>query len=290
MIEAARMTGPSVRAMTIRERASTRDNPEFWLSLNKRAHQIVKSEGRFCDETGCIFVDRAHDNRGYPVIKSQGVQVKIVQALALPPPGFHSRHLCGMQSCINPNHIEPGTAQENSDDRILHGTLPFGDQVHNARLTNDDVREIRTAPDTVKNGTLAARFDVSKSLVQAVRTGTAHAHLNDAIPPIKPAPRVRHIETKGGTGTDAEVEQWHKQALQRVADYINAHGIRQASGCLLNPRAINPPTFKIHGRRLRVSALLAGAERTQPICGDRMCINPEHWLPEMWLGKSGQRR
>ena len=44
------------------------------------------------------------------------------------PKGMVIRHLCGNHWCVNPKHLKVGTPKENSDDKYLHGTMPFGER------------------------------------------------------------------------------------------------------------------------------------------------------------------
>jgi hypothetical protein len=59
------------------------------------------------------------------------------------PEGLVIRHKCDNPSCINPDHLELGTVRQNFDDRKRHGTWPSGDNHPQARLSNDQVAEIR---------------------------------------------------------------------------------------------------------------------------------------------------
>ncbi len=39
------------------------------------------------------------------------------------PDGLVLRHLCGNPACVNPEHLEPGTALDNYNDAVKHGTM-----------------------------------------------------------------------------------------------------------------------------------------------------------------------
>jgi hypothetical protein len=57
------------------------------------------------------------------------------------PEGLHLDHLCRVRHCVNPEHLEPVTAKENTE-RGLHGVL----RTHCLRgheLTPDNVRNIK---------------------------------------------------------------------------------------------------------------------------------------------------
>jgi hypothetical protein len=64
------------------------------------------------------------------------------------PSGMHVCHRCDNPPCVNPDHLFVGTAKDNANDKFAKnrgsgkGARP-GAQHHNARLTEDVVREIR---------------------------------------------------------------------------------------------------------------------------------------------------
>ena len=52
------------------------------------------------------------------------------------------RHTC-RNKCVNPAHLQMGTHSENQRDRIRDGTNPIGVRNNNAKLEDDDIREIK---------------------------------------------------------------------------------------------------------------------------------------------------
>lgn len=55
------------------------------------------------------------------------------------PEGLVLDHKCRVRSCVNPDHLEPVTNQENG----RRGIKVQGERHGNSRLTTEDVREIR---------------------------------------------------------------------------------------------------------------------------------------------------
>jgi len=55
------------------------------------------------------------------------------------------RHKCDNPPCINPEHLETGTHQDNMDDKMERGryTCNSGETHQNAKLTQQDVADIR---------------------------------------------------------------------------------------------------------------------------------------------------
>ena len=70
--------------------------------------------------TGCL------QGQGYGQINVGG---KIVLAHRLSyelhrgpiAPGLYARHTCDFPACVNPDHIQPGTPSENSQDKVRRG-------------------------------------------------------------------------------------------------------------------------------------------------------------------------
>lgn len=87
-------------------------------------------------------------------------------------------HRCDFRVCCNPAHLRLGTQRENIWDALSKGRrhvcLP-GEAHSKARLTDDIVREIRAAPDRVKD--LAERYGVSPQTIRQARKGRTWRHL-----------------------------------------------------------------------------------------------------------------
>lgn len=102
------------------------------------------------------------------------------------PDGMMVRHMCGNKACVNPRHLEPGTAKDNMDDRRFLGeVIPggwvtlHGEDNPRAKLTAEQAREIAQSPRTGKE--LAAKFGVSKATVSLIRSGQRWAAPQDGV-------------------------------------------------------------------------------------------------------------
>ncbi len=107
------------------------------------------------------------------------------------PGGLWVLHRCDNPPCVRPDHLFLGTAKDNSQDMSRKGRSAFnGDRnpkhTHPAigmahpqsKLTNDKVIEIRRANSAgTPQNTLAARFNVSTGLINAIIKGRAWRHL-----------------------------------------------------------------------------------------------------------------
>lgn len=99
------------------------------------------------------------------------------------PDGFHVLHHCDNPPCPNPAHLFLGTDADNVHDMLSKGRGPTGDRsgvrLHPelycgerssfAKLTEEQVREIRTLPGTL--AAIASRFMVTAGTISMIRRG-----------------------------------------------------------------------------------------------------------------------
>jgi hypothetical protein len=81
-------------------------------------------------------------------------------------------------ACCNPDHLRWGSGKENADDRDRLGRrkrVPRGEASPNARITEDDVRRIRSSP--LSQYQLAAELGISQVMVGKIRNRKAWAHV-----------------------------------------------------------------------------------------------------------------
>lgn len=97
----------------------------------------------------CIEWPYGRDSAGYGVI-NMGDRFVRTHVLACtqahgpsPAEGLVVAHGCGNSSCVNPRHLRWATETENARDKNLHGTVVHGSRHHAAKLTEDDVVNIR---------------------------------------------------------------------------------------------------------------------------------------------------
>ena len=88
------------------------------------------------------------------------------------PEGLGVLHKCDNPRCVNPDHLFLGTNTDNTEDRDAKGRQVQGDRHPDAKLTSEDVKEIRSVfvPRSRKTGAraLARKFGVAKSTLLGV--------------------------------------------------------------------------------------------------------------------------
>lgn len=104
------------------------------------------------------------------------------------PDGLVVMHSCDTPACVNPDHLELGTAADNNRDRQAKGRSATGDRhgfrIHpdripkgtlngKSKLNVGSVTEIRTSAETPDG--LARRFGVSVDTVKRIRSGKYRA-------------------------------------------------------------------------------------------------------------------
>ncbi len=83
--------------------------------------------------------------------------------------GVVIRHTCDNRKCINPNHLLPGTNQDNMDDMVSRGGSKRGSDNPKAKLTWEQVRAIRESRGSKHD--LAEIFGVTPWTIWDIRSG-----------------------------------------------------------------------------------------------------------------------
>lgn len=121
----------------------------------------------------CLIIPFGRAPNGYGRVQWNGKvelahRVMCLLAHGEPPTPKHIvAHNCGMgdKGCCNPRHLRYATMVENKADQILHGTAPRGERNGHAKLTESDVRQIRSLNGKMLHREIAAMFGVSRIAV-----------------------------------------------------------------------------------------------------------------------------
>jgi hypothetical protein len=85
------------------------------------------------------------------------------------PDGLVVCHRCDNPPCVRPDHLFLGTHQDNDADRDAKGRTANGERIGAAKLTDEQVAEIRRLRDAgLSQTSIAARYGVSQSHVSRI--------------------------------------------------------------------------------------------------------------------------
>ena len=84
------------------------------------------------------------------------------------PSGQLVLHTCDVTACVNPDHLFLGTVADNVADRVKKGRSACGERQGCAKLTPEQVLEIRRLYPDTRLFTLARRFGVSRQAIEFI--------------------------------------------------------------------------------------------------------------------------
>lgn len=95
--------------------------------------------------------------------------------------GIVIRHRCDNPRCINVDHLESGTQQDNANDKVSRNRQLKGEQIRQSKLTAAQVAEIRAlyVPRSKDSNQykLAQRYGVTQSEISHILSAKRWAHL-----------------------------------------------------------------------------------------------------------------
>lgn len=130
-----------------------------------------------CSSTSeeCLIWPFGRHQSGYAKMTGAvAIRVMCERAHGAPPTPKHQvAHSCGRGKfgCINPPHLRWATVKQNHADKKIHGTLPHGEKHYNAKLTVEQVREIRAIRGTLSVSKIAAKYNVSAGCISGIFYG-----------------------------------------------------------------------------------------------------------------------
>jgi hypothetical protein len=191
------------------------------------------------DEAGCWVWTRGKVRTGHGLITVGGASERVhriayEEFVGPIPNGLQILHSCDNASCINPDHLRPGTHRENMADMKERGRAAKGANNHfgkvkyegegNARskLTAEAVMDIRTSG--LSSLDLAAKHGVSFQAVQHARAGRTWKHLQFA-DLVAPPPRGCKGEKNGRAKFTAESVKSIRASPETCASLAAKHGV-----------------------------------------------------------------
>ncbi len=148
------------------------EEEEFW----KRAvheKRIVNGGLGECWETIRNRMQFSYKNR-----HAAGHRIAYTIAKGEIPDGMLVRHKCDNSKCINPDHLELGTHEENMKDRNERGRTTRGESHHSSKLTDKTALEIYNLRTTLSLTETAKRYGISKPSVSKIWKKESWKHIH----------------------------------------------------------------------------------------------------------------
>jgi hypothetical protein len=122
--------------------------------------------------TACVPWWGSFNKKGYGILGRKGRQLRasrvVWEACFGPiPEGLCVLHHCDNPPCVNPEHLFLGSKGDNNRDAAVKGRSRGL-----ARLTVEQVKEIRSSTDTQE--TIAARFGIAQPSVSSIIRGETY--------------------------------------------------------------------------------------------------------------------
>ena len=145
----------------------------------------------------CWLWTASCNNDGYGLFWYEGKTIRAhrwshEQHIGPIPSGLDVRHKCDVRHCVNPDHLEFGTNQDNVNDRQIRQrqsrgqthrscTRPEltvkGEQHHNSKISDDEVAWIRVLRGFYQNKELAEMYGMTPSSMSKVILGKSYQHV-----------------------------------------------------------------------------------------------------------------
>ena len=135
---------------------------------------VLKYEG-----DDCLIWPYTRCDYGYGRMKRNGKDNPVHRFLCEdvngPPPSssYHAAHSCGNghRGCVNKHHLSWKTPTGNNADKILHGTLLYGERHPGSKLTEKQAREIYSLRGIEMQSSVAKRYGISFRTVSNIQLG-----------------------------------------------------------------------------------------------------------------------
>lgn len=125
------------------------------------------------DDKGYLRVNLYRGAGGHVVMVNQLVLLAFVGPR---PAGQGGRHLDGNSLNNSRSNLVYGTQLENMRDKVRHGTQPVGEAMHNAKITEADVRRIRAAR-WGEGAAIARSLNITSTMAWRIRARLAWRHV-----------------------------------------------------------------------------------------------------------------
>lgn len=140
------------------------------ITVRRRHRGAVLRPGRMSGGHLSVAIGRGN---------TRTVHSLVLEAFVGPcPTGMECLHKNGKHQDNRLANLRWGTRSENLHDAVRHGHKPIGEAVHTAKLTREQVREIREKIGMSSYAEIAREYGVTASAIQSIKTGRTWAHVD----------------------------------------------------------------------------------------------------------------
>lgn len=144
---------------------------QFWSYVDKSGDCWV-----WCGDT-----DHGYGRFTYAKSKTRAHRVAYELEHGDIPEGMFVCHKCDNRRCVNPDHLFLGTAADNVADRDRKGRQNRGTNVHTAKLTEEQVKEIVALYATGSTvGSLSIKYGVKVNAIRRILHGQSWKHITQS--------------------------------------------------------------------------------------------------------------
>ena len=152
----------------------------------EKTEAFIRDVISFNETDDCILWPYSKDHKGYIRVWIDGKKVSLTRFLCEkvngPPPSraHQAAHSCVMAKigCCNQRHLRWATPKENSDDKIIHGTVIRGEESHAAKLKDEDVIAIRSLAAGMQHKEIATIYGVHSAHICKIINHKKWAHIS----------------------------------------------------------------------------------------------------------------
>lgn len=133
-------------------------------------HEPPNGTAEACIEYGGYINPGGYGRRGHVLVHREALEARLGRTLA---PGMDACHTCDNRRCVNPDHLYEGTRRQNMADATARGrhNKRRGEVNQRAKLTADDVRQIRQLAISTRYSAIGDRFGVHPSTISRIARG-----------------------------------------------------------------------------------------------------------------------
>ncbi len=151
-----------------------------WTTLEERFWSHVDKSGECWVWTGALYSSPKWRYGKFYVAGKICAAHRVSYEIVIGPVdvGMCVLHRCDNPPCVRPDHLFLGSFADNSADMAKKGRSTFGERNPRAKLTDREVRAIRSSWDSgARRMDLAVRFNVSQQMVHNIVYRKAWRHI-----------------------------------------------------------------------------------------------------------------